>query len=286
VVVLDYRLAPQYAFPSQILDLFILYLSLLYPPPGSPHDAVCASSMVLAGESVGAAIAMGLLQVLLLLQNQSLLFHGQLVSVPIPAGITVVSCMGEQALCLPSWDSNKQFDIFHERAPFLDPEFPADEIWPSEPPREDLYCKASYLHHPMVSSCTADSWKGAPPMWFGVGQERMADSSKVIAQTAYRDGVCVWWDQYEAMPHCWMFLMPKLPHSTHVFKRWGEVCRKMAKGDDLESRGRWIDVDKLAESDMDVKNLISLEPKEARNMIKAKAKTMNVFYGEWRSAHL
>lgn len=35
-----YRLAPQTAFPGQLLDALMVYLSLLYPPPGSMHEAV------------------------------------------------------------------------------------------------------------------------------------------------------------------------------------------------------------------------------------------------------
>lgn len=123
-------------------------------------------------------------------------------------------------------------------------------------------------------------------MWFSVGQERMADSSKIIAQTAYNDGVSVQWSQYEAMPHCWMFFMPKLPQAIQVYKRWGEACRQLAEADGLESRGCWIGVEKLEESAVDLSRLTSLVPKEARNIIKAKVKTMKVFHGKRPAANL
>jgi acetyl esterase/lipase len=287
VISLDYRLAPQSAFPSQILDLLHLYLSLLRPPPGAFHGPVPSSSIVLAGESSGACIILGLLQVLLQLRSQTITFHGQVFApVPMPAGATVLSPHADLGLCLPSWNVNRDFDIWSESAPYTKPDFPADAIWPSNPPREELYCGASLFAHPMVSVCTAKSWEGSPPLWFGVGQERMADSAMVIAQTAARAGVCVWWDQYEAMPHCWPFILPKMPHSAHVFERWGRACRDMVEQTGLQSRGSWFDVDALEESARDVKALTNLNPSEAQAIIKAKAKTSEVYYGGKTDAQL
>jgi hypothetical protein len=84
-----YRLAPQAAFPSQLLDALMVYLSLIYPPPGSLHSAVPASNIVLAGDSAGGNLVFALLQLLLQLHRSSpnnstphLLFHGSLVAVP------------------------------------------------------------------------------------------------------------------------------------------------------------------------------------------------------------
>ncbi|KAF2112616.1 Alpha/Beta hydrolase protein [Lophiotrema nucula] len=287
VIALDYRLAPQTAFPNQILDLLHLYLSLLHPPPGAFHDAVPSSSIVLAGESSGACIVLGLLQVLLQLRLQTITFHGQTFApIPMPAGTTVLSPQADLALCLPSWNTNRDFDIWSESAPYVKADFPADAIWPSSPPREELYCGASLFAHPMVSVCTAKSWAGSPPLWFGVGQERMADSAMIVAQTAARDGVCVWWDQYEAMPHCWPFIMPKMPHSVHVFGRWGRACKDMVEQNGLRSRGSWFDVDRLKESARDVKGLTGLNSREAKTIIEAKAKTSKVYYGKKLSAQL
>lgn len=45
-----YRLAPQYAFPTQILDALVSYLTLLYPPPGAYHEAVSPAHIVLSGD--------------------------------------------------------------------------------------------------------------------------------------------------------------------------------------------------------------------------------------------
>jgi acetyl esterase/lipase len=280
VISLGYRLAPQIAFPNQILDLLVLYLSLLYPPAGSFHSSIPASSIVLAGESSGGCIVLGFIQALLHIKSKRLSFHGQrLDSIPMPAGITLLCPQVDLALCLPSWERNRDFDIWAESAPYLDPTFPTDAIWPSNPPREELYCPASFFSHPMVGSCTAESWKGAPPMWFGVGQERLVDASLVIAQTAVRRGVVVGWNQYEKMPHCWPFLMPDFPHSQHLYLRWSQACQKMAQGT-FQSHGQWIDVETLEASDLDVERLTDLTPSDVRQMIFSKAATMPPYQGE------
>lgn len=45
-----YRLAPQHAFPSALMDAFASYLALLYPPPGAFHTAVPPEHIVFAGD--------------------------------------------------------------------------------------------------------------------------------------------------------------------------------------------------------------------------------------------
>lgn len=49
-----YRLAPQNPFPAGLLDAFVAYFTLLYPPPGSFHEPVRPEHIVFAGDrSVG-----------------------------------------------------------------------------------------------------------------------------------------------------------------------------------------------------------------------------------------
>lgn len=45
-----YRLAPQEPFPAALLDAFIAYLTLLYPPPDAFHEPVAPEHIVLAGD--------------------------------------------------------------------------------------------------------------------------------------------------------------------------------------------------------------------------------------------
>ncbi|KAI1192852.1 alpha/beta hydrolase fold-domain-containing protein [Nemania serpens] len=45
-----YRLAPQNPFPAALLDALVSYFTLLYPPPGSIHEAVSPRDIVFGGD--------------------------------------------------------------------------------------------------------------------------------------------------------------------------------------------------------------------------------------------
>lgn len=93
-VVPDYRLAPQNPFPAAIVDLLFTYLSLLYPNESSIHGAVLARNIVLAGDSSGGNLVLGLLALLQNIRdrcNGRVPFQGKLVDVPLPAGVATLS---------------------------------------------------------------------------------------------------------------------------------------------------------------------------------------------------
>ena len=45
-----YRLAPGHAFPAALLDAFVSYLTLLYPPPDAYHEPVRPEHIVVSGD--------------------------------------------------------------------------------------------------------------------------------------------------------------------------------------------------------------------------------------------
>jgi acetyl esterase/lipase len=45
-----YRLAPQHPFPAALMDAFVSYLTLLYPPSDAFHEAVSPEQIVFAGD--------------------------------------------------------------------------------------------------------------------------------------------------------------------------------------------------------------------------------------------
>jgi acetyl esterase/lipase len=92
-IVPEYRLAPQNPFPAAIVDLFLTYLSLLYPNEESMHAAVSAKNVVFAGDSSGGNLVLSLLALLRHIRdhNGHIQFRGRSVEVPLPAGIATMS---------------------------------------------------------------------------------------------------------------------------------------------------------------------------------------------------
>ena len=267
---IQYRLAPQYPFPAALLDVMLVYLSLLDPAPGSYHDPVEASSIILAGDSAGANICLSFIQVMLELKKQTnmdptIRFHNRNVAVQMPAGITLLSVDGDKTQALPSWIENGKYDILRDVPPTAQPDFPKDSIWPSDPPRTDPYCHDSALCHPLISPAAAVSWAGAPPMWIACGQERLADAAKIIARTAAQDGVCVLWEEYQSMPHTWAQIFPRWPQSIQCFASWAQACKRFGEGGNIggESHGRYIKVENGKIEMISVQGLTSLTPAKA-----------------------
>ena len=271
---IQYRLAPQYPFPAALLDVMLVYLSLLDPAPGSYHDPVEASSIVLAGDSAGAALCLSLIQVILDLKKKtnmgpSIRLHNRNVGVEMPAGLAMLSVAGDMIQALPSWMENGKFDILRDVPPTAQPWFPKDSVWPSDPPRWDPYCYDSALCHPLVASATASSWAGAPPMWIACGQERLADGAKIIAQTAAQDGVPVSWEQYQSMPHTWAQIFPQWPQSIQCFESWARACKQFGEGgkNARESYGRYIKAGDGGTEAVRVQELTSLTPAKALELM-------------------
>ncbi|KAG8525966.1 uncharacterized protein KY384_000728 [Bacidia gigantensis] len=288
-----YRLAPQHPFPAALLDCFIAYLSLLYPPPSSFHSTVPSSQIILAGDSAGGNLALALTQLLLQInhstseaQKQSFRFHEHEVTLPLPlpAGLATHSPYLDLTGCLPSRVSNAQYDYLPPPLTSLRlATWPKDEVWPTDPPRGDPYCETSILNHPLVSPVSAKSWEGAPPMWLAYGEEMLADEGKQLASLASEQGVKVMWEQWEAQCHCFGMIMLGAANSKRFFKDWAGFCKAVcvveedkeegkAKGS-LASSGLFFEAKTLKEREVEVAKLKVVEKSELDElMLKAMEK--------------
>ncbi|KAK8157163.1 Alpha/Beta hydrolase protein [Phyllosticta citrichinensis] len=259
-----YRLAPQNPFPAALLDAFIAYLALLHPPPGSMHKAVPASKIILAGDSAGGNLVLALTQLLLQLHRKAqkeqgaeggaeavpvVRFHGEMVPVPLPAGLSPFSPWTDLSRSLPSLVENTQYDYLPPPDELSQPKpgskksltqmlkerhpFPKDEAWPANPVRSDLYVDGSALLHPLASPLATRTvdWTGAPPTLFVVGQELMHDEMSLVAKKMGAGaGVKVRWEQWEAMPHVFCLILGELHPATigrAAFERWGAWARQV-----------------------------------------------------------
>ena len=156
-------------------------------------------------------------------QGATILFHGKKVLLRLPAGVAGLSAYGDLTHSMPSWSANTDRDYFAPINPTLLPSFPECGIWPTKPPRVNVLCNDTVLHHPLVSPVAVADWTDCPPLWLCCGEEMMADEGNFIAQRATQTSVPVVWEQYGAMPHCFAQLPPfnRFPQPQKVFGKVG-----------------------------------------------------------------
>lgn len=275
-----YRLAPQNPFPSQLLDALTAYIYLLSPPPGSFHKPVPASHIVFAGDSAGGNLAMALLQLLLQIHRSSpsktptVRFHGRDVEALLPAGVAPLSGWMDVTRCMPSIISNAQYDYLPP-PPSKDfvKHFPRCPIWPTDPPRGDLYCETSMLCHPFVSPMAAKDWKGTCPVYSVYGTEQLLDEGKVVAQRIAQQGGKIIWEEYDAMPHVFPMLLEHVKSSKVCLDSWAQFMKDVVAGKPIETKGTFFEAKTYKAIKVDVTSLdpfseadVEAKMKEARSM--------------------
>ena len=272
---IEYRLAPQTAFPGQLVDALNAYLYLMYPPKGSFHQAVPAGDIVFAGDGAGGNLAASLMQLLLHMQRtrpagtetSTILFHGTGVPVPLPAGMATLSGWFDVARAMPSVRANQIWDylppVDHDNALS---QLPNDDIWPTTPPRGDIFCDLSLLCHPLVSPMISKDWSGCPPMYLMTGElELLVDENMLVAVKAAEHGVTIVWEQYEAMPHAFPMAFPDRETSARCINAVGYFARECVESD-VKSRATWIAKASGIESPMQLSTNLTWEYATARMM--------------------
>ncbi|KAF7935494.1 hypothetical protein EAE99_002474 [Botrytis elliptica] len=274
ILMVKQRLAPQNPFPAAFLDIFQAYLSLLAPPPNSPHDAIPAKNIVIAGDSSGSALALSLLQVLLQLKRKNAVinFHGNTIQPAefIPAGLALLSVTTDLVNALPSHKRNIMHDIFPfpiEKLPYLEKSFPTCSIWPTKPARANLYCEAGMLAHPLASPVASFDWSGSCPLWFASGQEQIVDGSRLLAQTAFSQGVPVVLQEYEGMPHTFFWVFGKAPQTRKILGDWAGAIVAFGEGKKSVSKAEFIHAKGLKTEELNLKNLVSFGVAEASELL-------------------
>ncbi|KAG6061979.1 hypothetical protein E4U32_002714 [Claviceps aff. humidiphila group G2b] len=267
-----YRLVPQNPFPASLLDCLVAYLTLLYPPPGSFHDAVKPEHIVIAGDSAGGNLAMALIQVLVDLNRtgEHIMWHGEERDVPVPAAVA----------CNSPW-----LDIAHSSQPYYG-KIPeafdylgplADlgrrgvepcSIWPANPPRKFMYAADDIMTHPLVSPVMRRDWVGFPPVYFCAGWERLAYEAKFVAQKLERDGVKVVFEEYEAMPHCFALVLSHLAESKRCMEVWADFMKQAVEDPGtLASRALTVSAKKMEETPLQFEDLCDVSDETFRERV-------------------
>ncbi|KAI1380336.1 alpha/beta hydrolase fold-domain-containing protein [Hypoxylon crocopeplum] len=265
-----YRLAPQDPFPAALLDALVSYFTLLYPPPGSIHEAVSPKDIVFGGDSAGGNLSLALLQIVLEIrrQNKKIEWFGEEREVPLPAGVTASSPWVDLVQSLPSWERNQKW-CYLPPPRLLRDEYqpPADDLWPAKPARKHIYIDDAYMLHPLGSLHLAKTWEESPPVYICCGWECLADEVKYTASRLAQDGVTVVFEEYEAMPHMFAGVVPGCVESRRCLDGWTKfinaACEDPTK---IQSSYKTIKAKTLEEVDIDVNKLTPFTEEEVRNM--------------------
>ena len=242
-----YRLAPQTAFPGQLIDALTTYLYLQSPPPGSFHSPIKASDIVFAGDSAGGHLSFSLLLLVLTLRRAgvtSIPFHGRDVPLELPGGVTGNSPWLDICRSLPSVNRNAKYDYLDPPSPTGLPArpLPEDNIWPTKPPRADIFCRASTMTHPLCSPLAASTemWQGSPPVFICTGNEGLEDEDVVLARRLYQAGVTVDFVGYEGQPHCFGMIFPTTLAGGDCISRWAAFVKSAVEGTvTRKDEGQW-----------------------------------------------
>lgn len=226
-----YRLAPQHPFPAALLDAFVSYLTLLYPPPDAYHDPVQPEHIVVAGDSAGGNLSLALLQLIMQVRQEGspVMWYGELRDVPLPAGVALNSPWVDVTQSSPTWklDTPTPWDYLPKPETMDSLQVPPCDAWPSNPPRRNMYIADDLAAHPLASLVMAKSWKGAPPIYICTGWEILAHEGKYLAKKLESEGVRVAFEEYEAMPHCFALLLPGTPTTKRCYDGWAAFIRSV-----------------------------------------------------------
>lgn len=83
--------------------------------------------------------------------------------------------------------------------------------------------------HPLANLVMVPDWSGSPPIYICTGWEILAYEDKFLAQKLYEDGVPIRFEEYEAMPHCFALLQPKLPGARRCYDGWAKFIQEVVK---------------------------------------------------------
>ncbi|KAI1455061.1 Alpha/Beta hydrolase protein [Annulohypoxylon moriforme] len=275
-----YRLAPQNAFPSALLDALVSYFTLLYPPPGSFHEPVSPSDIVFSGDSAGGNLALALLQTVMEIRRQNLkiAWFGADREVPLPAGLAAISPWVDLIQTMPSLVENQKWCYLPPPILLSETIKPKpDGLWPTDPPRRHIYIDDAYILHPLGTLQMNASWEGAPPVYVCCGWETIADEDRYLVSKLTRDGVTVVFEEYEAMPHVFMAVLPHLAEAKRsvegIAKFVKDVCGNPEK---VKSSYKTIKAKSLEEVEISVDKLSPYTDEQVWDLARRHIKEKNV----------
>jgi acetyl esterase/lipase len=173
IVLVPYRLAPEYPFPHGIDDCYQVYAALI-------GAGVASRNIILIGHSAGANLAL------------AVLIRARQTGLPQPAGAALLSTPTDMTGQSPSVTLNERQDVMQ-----------GPNIWPWV---REQYLRGVTSDHPEVSPVFA-SWQGLAPLSLHVSDSEVLldDSRRAFAQ-AQAEGLEVDLKIWKELPHNFYFL--------------------------------------------------------------------------------
>ena len=196
VLLPEYRLAPEHAFPAQLEDALACYRFLL-------ARGIAAGQIALAGDSAGGGLV---LSTLLALRDAA---------EPLPAGAACLSAWVDLEMTGSTMRENARFDYVTHGA--LDGS-------------ATRFLGNASRRDPRAAPIHADL-RGVPPLLLQAGSaEVLLDDSVRLAERARAAGVDVTLEVWPDMPHAWHIFAPLLPDGQRAIERVAEFANAVTSG--------------------------------------------------------
>jgi acetyl esterase/lipase len=194
VLIIDYRLAPEYPFPAALEDALISYKWLL------SEKKMPSKDIIIGGDSAGGGLTLSLL---LKLRDER---------IPLPKAAFCISPVTDLM------GSGNSITSKAEKDPFLSPELGELII--------DKYLKDTDPQDPLVSPLYADL-HGLPPIYIQVGtSEILLDDSRRIAEKLKSANVEVELDVWRDMIHVFTAFAAWAPEGKEGIEKIGQFIKK------------------------------------------------------------
>lgn len=193
VLLPEYRLAPEYRFPSALSDSLSVYIWLI-------NQGIAPSNIIISGDSAGGGLA---ISTIFALRNKNY---------PLPAGI----------VCISPWTDLSREGRSHITKAEEDPLFTEGDI------KEAAlnYTKEQNLKDPFISPVYGD-FQGFPPLLIQVGDKELLLSDSIkMKEKAEATGAVVTLEVWEGMWHDWHMMGNLIPESRRAIKAIGEFACK------------------------------------------------------------
>ncbi|KAL2797395.1 hypothetical protein BJX66DRAFT_335012 [Aspergillus keveii] len=166
--------------------------------------------------------------------------------------------------------------------PYLQKSFPTCSIWPTHPPRTDLYAEPGMLCHPLASPAASEDWSGSCPIWMAGGQEQTIDAALLVTQRASAQGVSVTHWEFEGLVHTFFFVWRGAPQSKRLLGEWGRSMLEFVGASTSGEKGRkgsrsvFVKAKGLVEVERDITRLVPFGIEELRGWMKERVRKARV----------